>query len=125
MPPRGGVHPDVLLVLGGDLVREPVPVQDPLVEPVDRVDEGHGPKMQARLGDRGPDRPAEARDDRLLPLGHREERALQEDGQQDQSEQSYVEALVFHWAAPFFWVSKRGRRPCTPLSTMVTCWKRL
>src|SRR5439155_2213127 len=67
-PAGVGVHPDVLLVFGGDLVGIAVVLQPALVEPMHGLDERHL-GVQARLLEDAAERPSELREDDLLGLG--------------------------------------------------------
>ena len=73
-PPAGEeVDRDVKLVLGGHIRRIAVPLENPLVDRIDLLDEGHL-DLQTGSGHRIADRLAELGDDHLLDFAHRIDR---------------------------------------------------
>ena len=98
-PARVGVHPDVLLVLGRDLVGVAVELQPALVEAVHVLDEGHL-EVQPGRRDQAPDRPAELGEDRLLGLRQRVE-GPQRQEERDQGRGDDDGPLELHGCASF------------------------
>ena len=116
-PPREQIDGYVELVLGGHIRRGAVPLENPLVDRVDVLDEGHL-ELQPGRSHRFTDGFAELGDDHLLDFVHGIDRARRDVRPEDQNHHDGYDLV--HGRAPC-WESRfsSGRMPCDCSSTMI------
>jgi hypothetical protein len=118
-PARKEIDRDVELVLGGHVRRIAVPLENPLVDRIDLLDEGN---LELQAGGRHglADRLSELGDDHLLDFAHHVDGAHREVDREAQDREDYDPLDLTHGCAPFWAPAfSNGRMLRASSSTMI------